>query len=109
MRSVPLTQSIGNIAGPFFYETGAPRYRMGTGAILGSFAIQCVMSLGFLVYLIWLNKQKDKEDQGPADHQEDSATHAFADLTDKQVGQPLLRSKQFYANNSQNRHFRYTY
>lgn len=90
MQSVPLTQNIGNIAGPFFFDQGKPRYRMGTGMILGSFSIQSLMSLGFLLYLVWLNKQKDKEEQEETEHQENSATHAFADLTDKQVGHNLF-------------------
>lgn len=59
---------------------------MGTGVLLGSFALQCLMALGFRIYLLWLNKKKEHEAQSrPVDLQEDSAAHAFADLTDKQV------------------------
>lgn len=77
----------GNIAGPFFFkEKEAPRYEMGIGVILGSFVIQCLMSLGMRLYFAWLNRQKDREQQAANSNvQEDSATHAFADLTDKEV------------------------
>lgn len=58
---------------------------MGTGVMLGSYVLQCLMSLGFRLYLLWLNKRKEIEEREAPDHQEDSALHAFADLTDKQV------------------------
>lgn len=81
---------VGNIAGPFFFSPqDAPRYRPGTGVILGSFVLQCLMSLGFRVYLLWLNKQKEREESEAQNYQEDSAMHAFADLTDKQVSLDL--------------------
>ena len=57
---------------------------MGTGAILGSFTLQCIMSLGFRFYLLWLNKQKEQGRQA-LEVEDRSATYAFADLTDKQV------------------------
>lgn len=59
---------------------------------MGSFSLQCLMSLGFRVYLLWLNKQKVREEQIAQDEQEDSATHAFADLTDKKVKNVLESS-----------------
>ncbi|KAJ6022339.1 hypothetical protein N7499_002898 [Penicillium canescens] len=75
----------GNIAGPFFFpQQDGPRYHLGTGVLLGSFVLQCLMALGFRLYLRWLNKQKESEDTGSQGDQEDSAAHAFADLTDKQ-------------------------
>ncbi|KAJ9132465.1 Major facilitator superfamily domain, general substrate transporter [Pleurostoma richardsiae] len=75
----------GNIAGPFFFrDQDKPRYRMGTGTILGSFALQCLMALGFRFYLLLLNKQKESKEREAPDQQDDTATHAFADLTDKQ-------------------------
>lgn len=64
---------------------------MGTGVILGSFALQCLMSLVFRLYLLWLNKQKERQEREAADHQDDSAMHAFADLTDKQVSDSNLQ------------------
>jgi hypothetical protein len=48
------------------------------------------MSLAFRLYLLWLNKQKEREEREAPDRQEDSATHAFADLTDQQVSHWLL-------------------
>lgn len=65
---------------------------MGTGTILGSFAIQCLMALGFRFYLVWLNKQKERDAQNAPQYEEDSAAHAFADLTDKQVSYSFMLS-----------------
>ncbi|OAA68524.1 Major facilitator superfamily domain, general substrate transporter [Niveomyces insectorum RCEF 264] len=75
----------GNIAGPFFFPSqDAPHYRMGTGTILGSFVLQSLMALGFRPYLTYLNKQKERQEQGAPAPEEITATHAFADLTDKE-------------------------
>jgi hypothetical protein len=63
---------------------------MGTGVMLGSYTLQGLMSLVFRLYLLWLNKQKEREEREAPDRQEDSATHAFADLTDQQVSHWLL-------------------
>lgn len=58
--------------------------------MLASFALQCLSSLLFRVYLLLLNNRKALTEQQEIptwlDDQEDSsAVHAFADLTDKQV------------------------
>lgn len=58
---------------------------MGIGVVLGSFTLQCLLSLGFSVYLRMLNRIKEQQVREASDHQEDSAAHAFADLTDKEV------------------------
>ena len=60
---------------------------MGIGVMLGSFALQCLSSLIFRVYLLLLNNRKARAEQEVSTwaDQEDSAMHAFADLTDKQV------------------------
>ncbi|OWZ49238.1 allantoate permease [Cryptococcus neoformans] len=73
----------GNIAGPFFYRSkDAPTYQFGTAALLTCFSLQVVLALLFRVYLLHLNRQKELAFE-PSEHDE-SAQHAFADLTDKQ-------------------------
>lgn len=65
---------------------------MGIGVMLGSFALQCLLSLIFRIYLLLLNKRKTRTEQEASisADQEDSAMHAFADLTDKQVRRIFL-------------------
>lgn len=63
---------------------------MGTGALLGSFVLQVILPLLFRAYLQFLNQQKEKQERGSPVHDEDTATHAFADLTDKEVSGPIL-------------------
>lgn len=104
---------VGNIVGPFFFrDEDKPLYRMGVGMMLGSFALQAFLSLGFRGYLMWLNKQKDREADAVRDQEEDNAAHAFADLTDKQVCRDILPPiylKVQMLTSPQNKLFRYTY
>ena len=77
----------GQISGPFFFRAqDAPQYNLGIAACLTSFAIQILMAVGFRLYLGHLNRRKDSflhaNNLRPED---ESAEHAFSDLTDIQV------------------------
>ncbi|KAL4898200.1 MFS general substrate transporter [Aspergillus ambiguus] len=73
---------VGNIAGPQFFKSNQqPRYGLGIGSCLVSFAILIAMAVTMRFYLAWQNKKRmsaspELGDQGSADLE-------FYDLTDK--------------------------
>ncbi|KAL6241218.1 hypothetical protein RBB50_011897 [Rhinocladiella similis] len=79
--------STGNIIGPqFFKPSQQPRYGLGIGACLVSFAILIVTLIGVRVYLVLQNKRRESTRQQMSGQVEDHATSEFdfKNLTDKQ-------------------------
>ncbi|KAK6385596.1 uncharacterized protein PV06_08172 [Exophiala oligosperma] len=79
--------STGNIIGPqFFKPSQQPRYGLGIGACLVSFAILIVMLIGVRIYLVFQNKRRDITRQQIHGQVEDHTTTEFdfKNLTDKQ-------------------------
>ncbi|KAL2434582.1 putative transporter [Exophiala dermatitidis] len=79
--------SVGNIIGPQFFKTAQqPRYGLGIGACLVSFALLIVILIGFRFYLMWQNRRRESTRIEMSGLTDDHATTEFdfKNLTDKQ-------------------------
>ncbi|KAJ6447308.1 MFS transporter, ACS family, allantoate permease [Purpureocillium lavendulum] len=79
--------SAGNIIGPQFFKTEQqPRYPLGMGSCLVSFAILILMTVALRFYLVWQNKSRASARQAmeESNTEEELAQYGFRNLTDKE-------------------------
>ncbi|KAJ3531531.1 hypothetical protein NM208_g8476 [Fusarium decemcellulare] len=64
--SIAIFYALGNIIGPqFFLESQAPRYQLGIGALLGSFAVMAASGIAYALVCMWENKRRDRRSGEP--------------------------------------------
>ncbi|KAJ4248835.1 hypothetical protein NW762_012673 [Fusarium torreyae] len=83
--SIAVCYAVGNIIGPqFFRTTQAPRYQLGIGALLCSFAIMAACGIAYAVICIFENKRRDRKLGKPSKDVKAGLTVEEEDLTDMQ-------------------------
>lgn len=110
--------AVGNIVGPFLFQTGAPYYHTGLGAVMGIFVACAGLAAGLVVLLHIMNKQKERirvahgkpakienhsmEKNYVQTTDENLGTQAYEDLTDLKNGEHMqCRTREYYADSLQ--------
>ncbi|KAF7550317.1 hypothetical protein G7Z17_g5788 [Cylindrodendrum hubeiense] len=83
--SIAIFYALGNIVGPqFFREAQAPRYQLGIGALLCSFAVMAACGIAYALVCIFENKKRDEKFGKPKNVIETGLAVEHEDLTDIQ-------------------------